>query len=234
MAILKIRLTDEQWYKLLQAIDLNSDGVLTREEWRQILAPKIATQTDYVKLMGNVNIPDPLSLEERVLDLQFRNRRLENEVRDLRHQAATKKQAQKDMKKMAERILQLEEADEKKLRERKAKETELDAKMRRELLARAQVKHDLERLEKETQQLERQQREQADEDHQELTGYERRHQKAVRQIVDAKQARDELESRYRLVKARETRTLEQESKLDAEIDELLGKARRENGGKFDL
>jgi len=69
MGVLKIRLTDAQWHELLGAIDVNSDGVLTRPEWREILAPKIAAQTDYQKLMGNVNIPDPLSLEERCLDL---------------------------------------------------------------------------------------------------------------------------------------------------------------------
>ena len=52
--------------------------------------------------------------------------------------------------------------------------------------------------------------------------------------MEGKQARDELESRYRLTKARQKGALQQYRKVDAEIDELLAKARRGNGGKFDL
>lgn len=36
--------------------------------------------------MGNIDINDPLDLEERILDLQFKKRRLDNEVRLMRRQ----------------------------------------------------------------------------------------------------------------------------------------------------
>ena len=36
--------------------------------------------------MGNIDINDPLDLEERILDLQFKKRRLDNEVRLMRKQ----------------------------------------------------------------------------------------------------------------------------------------------------
>ena len=39
MTRIGVTLTDDEWALFLKAIDANSDGVLTFEEWRDILAP---------------------------------------------------------------------------------------------------------------------------------------------------------------------------------------------------
>jgi len=58
--------------------------VLTQEEWKSILTPKISAQKEYVSIMKNIDINDPLELEEKILDIQFNKRRLDNEVKVLR------------------------------------------------------------------------------------------------------------------------------------------------------
>ena len=80
----KIELSKEEWDLFLSMLDANSDGVLDLDEWTAVLAPRVSQQADYIKMMGGVNIQDPLVLEERCLDLQYRNRRLESELKVLR------------------------------------------------------------------------------------------------------------------------------------------------------
>jgi hypothetical protein len=65
-------------------IDGNCDGVLSFEEWTEILTTKVEAQTNIYNVMGDVNITDPLELEERILDLQYRSRHLEGELKFLR------------------------------------------------------------------------------------------------------------------------------------------------------
>lgn len=65
-------------------MDSNHDGVLTIQEWETILAPRISAQKEYVNIMKNIDINDPLDLEEKILDIQFNKRRLENEVKIMR------------------------------------------------------------------------------------------------------------------------------------------------------
>ena len=102
MAFHKIELTEEQWTEFLNIIDANCDGVLSLEEWKEILEPRVAEQSGFMKLIGNVNVKDPLELEERILDLQFRNRRLEGELKVLRqqHKNNNKNAKKEEIKKM--------------------------------------------------------------------------------------------------------------------------------------
>ena len=60
--------------------------MLSLEEWENILVPKVKAQTDMYAIMGAININDPLVLEEKILDLQYRNRYLESELKVLRSQ----------------------------------------------------------------------------------------------------------------------------------------------------
>jgi len=48
------------------------------------LTPKISAQKEYVSVMKNIDINDPLELEEKILDIQFNKRRLDNEVKVMR------------------------------------------------------------------------------------------------------------------------------------------------------
>lgn len=72
-----ILLSDEEWETFRLAIDKNGDGVLDLDEWLEILTPKIDLADKLYKIMGDINIKDPLVLEERILDLKYRNRHLE-------------------------------------------------------------------------------------------------------------------------------------------------------------
>lgn len=79
-----IELMDHELQKLIDVIDKDCDGVLTCDEWVNILDPRLDAQGKFTDLMGDIDINDPLDLEERILDLQFKKRRLDNEVRVMR------------------------------------------------------------------------------------------------------------------------------------------------------
>jgi hypothetical protein len=49
-----------------------------------VLEPKIDAQRNFIDIMKEIDVNDPLDLEERILDLQFKKRRLDNEVRLMR------------------------------------------------------------------------------------------------------------------------------------------------------
>jgi hypothetical protein len=49
-----------------------------------VLEPKIDSQRNFIDIMKEIDVNDPLDLEERILDLQFKKRRLDNEVRLMR------------------------------------------------------------------------------------------------------------------------------------------------------
>lgn len=49
-------LSDEEWKTFYDMIDANADGVLTEDEWIEILEPKVQAQTDYQALVGSINI----------------------------------------------------------------------------------------------------------------------------------------------------------------------------------
>jgi hypothetical protein len=82
----KIDLTDTELKALLDAIDANHDGVCTEEEWVGLFKSKFDAQREFINAMGKIDINDPLDLEERILDVQFKKRRLDNEVRLMRKQ----------------------------------------------------------------------------------------------------------------------------------------------------
>jgi len=76
----------------------------------------------YRTIMGDIDVQDPLSLEERCLDLEYRNRKLGQELKVLRqHAPSLKKKEQsllsqaQDVKRMAKKILLLESEEDKKL-----------------------------------------------------------------------------------------------------------------------
>lgn len=70
--------------ELVRCIDANSDGVLTIEEWVNTLNPKYDAEKEFRQIMQNIDIDDPLILEERILDLRFRSQRLDKELDILR------------------------------------------------------------------------------------------------------------------------------------------------------
>lgn len=122
MAKQKIELKPEEWDQFYKTIDADNNGVLTVEEWVEILSPKLTAQNDYMAVLGGINIQDPLVLEERILDLQYRNRRLDSELKVLRQQPGGKHDKKKEYKKLAKQIVEAEAADAEKLEESKKKE----------------------------------------------------------------------------------------------------------------
>ena len=84
MRRLKITLLDSEWKILMDAIDANGDGVITIEEWQEILQPKLNAQRDFITIMKGLNINDPLLLEEQILDTLYKKRRLGTEVKVMR------------------------------------------------------------------------------------------------------------------------------------------------------
>ena len=81
---LKIELLDTEKKLLFDNIDKNLDGVLTLEEWVEVLQPALSAQRDYIAIMKDLDISDPLILEEQILDVLYRKRRLAAEVKVMR------------------------------------------------------------------------------------------------------------------------------------------------------
>lgn len=133
-----IGLTLEEWGQFHAVIDANSDGVLTLEEWRNVLAPRVSAESAYQKIMGNVQIDDPLSLEERCLDFQYRNRKLESELKILKKQAGPKgKNGQtEEIKKLSKQIISAEQNDEETKQLRAKSERDMEEKLRAQMLDR--------------------------------------------------------------------------------------------------
>lgn len=95
--------------ELMKAIDENGDGVCDEDEWRNIIEPQVKAQSDFYKIMGGVRIHDPLVLEERILDLKYRNRHLEQELKVLRSSSGG--DSKKALKQMAQKLLQKEKEE---------------------------------------------------------------------------------------------------------------------------
>ncbi len=75
---------DSEIDALVKAIDKDANGIVSLPEWVATLQPKLDIERDFRKIMGTVNIDDPIELEEKALDLKFRTKRLENELMIMR------------------------------------------------------------------------------------------------------------------------------------------------------
>lgn len=69
---------------LVKAIDKDTNGVVSLTEWIAVLSPKLEVEKDFRAIMQNVNVDDPIDLEEKTLDLRFRTKALEQELLILR------------------------------------------------------------------------------------------------------------------------------------------------------
>lgn len=76
--------------------------------------------------MGNVNISDPLVIEERNLDLQYRNRHLEKELHILRQQSKGANSIKAKQQALKKQILAAEAQDQEKIAKAKAEEARLE------------------------------------------------------------------------------------------------------------
>ena len=62
---------------LVAAIDKDTNGVVSMPEWVAVLTPKMEVERDFRGIMQNVDIDDPIEMEEKTLDLRFRTKALE-------------------------------------------------------------------------------------------------------------------------------------------------------------
>lgn len=98
---LDIYVSGTELQELQKALDDNGDGVVTLEEFVKILKPQVEVRQEFKKIMQNVKIDDPIELEEKILDLQFRSRALNKAVQEKRIQfgvPASKVKTNKDMR----------------------------------------------------------------------------------------------------------------------------------------
>jgi len=62
---------------LIVAIDKDANGMVSLPEWVAVLSPKLEVEKDFRAIMSNVDIDDPIDLEEKTLDLRFRTKALD-------------------------------------------------------------------------------------------------------------------------------------------------------------
>jgi hypothetical protein len=53
-------------------------------EWINVLNPKIEIEKDFRAIMSNVDVDDPIDLQEKTLDLRYRSKALDAELMILR------------------------------------------------------------------------------------------------------------------------------------------------------
>ncbi|CDW82059.1 ef hand family protein [Stylonychia lemnae] len=149
----RIELLDSEYQELIKVIDKNSDGVLTMEEWVNCLNPKYDAEKEFRQIMQNVDIDDPLILEERILDLRYRSERIEKELEFLRETSANeqgidlKERIRRKMKnpmekKYANKILALESRLANKISNTMFEKIMLEDKIKQSLMAKDQVQQD--------------------------------------------------------------------------------------------
>jgi hypothetical protein len=86
---------------LVKAIDSDKNGVVTLREWRELLEPELTAERDFRAIMCNVDIDDPIDLEEKTLDLRYRAKHLEKELMLLRAKAGESRVRGTETKKKA-------------------------------------------------------------------------------------------------------------------------------------
>lgn len=68
---------DSEIDALVIAIDKDANGMVSLPEWVAVLSPKLEVEKDFRAIMSNVDIDDPIDLEEKTLDLRFRTKALD-------------------------------------------------------------------------------------------------------------------------------------------------------------
>ena len=142
-----VDLTDEEWDVFVAAVDENGDGVLTYEEWEEILVPKVNEGNEYYELMGDklFGLRDPLLIQERTLDLMYRGRKMEEELKVLRvtngDKLAEVKRAKADIKKA-------EAGFEEKSQASKRANEEVESKLKETMFQQDEIKQKFDALER--------------------------------------------------------------------------------------
>ena len=193
---LKIDLLDTEKKLLFENIDKNSDGVLTLEEWVGVLQPQLNAQREYIQIMKDLDIHDPLVLEEQILDVLFKKRRLAAEVKVMRaargkEMYARKKQVEGEQKVLADKILELErQVKDSRWRQEEDRANEADEKMRSGLQTRADLEAEYELLMKTKKEIEIEYAYRQEYHQKELFTADQLHTEINRYAVQVKQDRD--------------------------------------------
>jgi len=66
----------------VDVLDKNTDGLVSLEEFVDNLGYNISVRREYKQIMGDLeNLPNPIVLEERTLDLRIRKKLLADELK---------------------------------------------------------------------------------------------------------------------------------------------------------
>ena len=76
----ELNVQDSEVQALVNIIDADTNGVVSLPEWVTVLKPKLEAEKDFRAIMCNVNIDDPIDLEEKTLDLRYRIKHLQSEL----------------------------------------------------------------------------------------------------------------------------------------------------------
>ena len=67
--------------EILRVLDVNTDGLITKEEFTKALAESLETRKEYKAIMGELDdIYNPIVLEERILDMQARKKLIQQDI----------------------------------------------------------------------------------------------------------------------------------------------------------
>ena len=125
--------------------------MLTLEEWVSVLQPQLNAQREYIQIMKGLAINDPLVLEEQILDVLFKKRRLAGEVKVMRaargkEMYARKKQKEQENKVLTDKILDLERQVKDSRYRQEEERKNFDEKLKSGLQTRADIEAEYELL----------------------------------------------------------------------------------------
>ena len=100
-----VDLTPNEVTTIIQKLDENSDSTVTREEFNKLLNPQLAKHKKYKELIGDIEINNPMAIEEQILDMKTKGKFYKSRLPDM-HAKLTKKMP--TQKRHVRKIKQLE------------------------------------------------------------------------------------------------------------------------------
>lgn len=61
-----------QLEEVIQLLDYNSDGSISKDEFEFVIGSELEKKTQMHKLLGSIQVDNPIEIEERILDMKAR------------------------------------------------------------------------------------------------------------------------------------------------------------------
>lgn len=226
-----LQVLDSEIDALVKAIDKDANGMVSLQEWVATLQPKLDVEKDFRQIMCNVNIDDPIDLEEKALDLKFRTSRLESELMVLRKANGdignrVRGNIGKNLQhvKMTDKIKSLEDKLTAKQEEAKLEKLALEDKIKQGLMAKDQVYQDFYEIQRLKEREENEHSMKLEQAQSHLNTLDYKVAEVTQLITMLTNEKIDYDQNISRMKVKLVTMSQQEQALDKEIEQILGRA----------